>query len=101
ISSLDLAIVLIDPARPSMIYGVTRAYRDAFVAKLNAEGSTLAYSFQLNGGGSDYATGIAVNRAGEAYVAGVTDSPDFPTQNPFQAVITPSGDGFLAKIRAD
>ena len=53
-------------------------YRDAFVAKISADGSTLLYSTYLGGKLEDVANGIAVDSAGDAYVAGTTDSLDFP-----------------------
>ena len=56
---------------------------DAFVTKLNAAGSALAYSTYLGGSGGaipeDWGNGIAVDGAGSAYVTGDTDSSDFPT----------------------
>jgi hypothetical protein len=53
---------------------------DAFVTKLNARGSALAYSTFLGGGaGSDIGLGIAVDGRGMAYVTGFTTAPDFPT----------------------
>jgi len=64
---------------------------NAFVTKLNVGGNALVYSTYLGGGGSqsstqsDTANAIAVDKAGNAYIAGQTDSPDFPTLNPFQA----------------
>ena len=51
---------------------------DAFVAKLYANGSTLAYATFLGGGGLDRGTAIAVDGLGRAAVAGGTDSSDFP-----------------------
>lgn len=52
---------------------------DAFVAKLNASGSALAYATYLGGSAGDGGFDIAVDTAGNAYVAGFTDSPNFPT----------------------
>jgi hypothetical protein len=52
--------------------------KDAFVAKLSADGSTLLYSTYLGGKNEDIANGIAVDAFGEAYVTGTTLSPDFP-----------------------
>jgi beta-propeller repeat-containing protein len=51
---------------------------DAFVTKLNSEGSTLVYSSYLGGGLDDSARAIAVDSAGAAHIAGNTGSPDFP-----------------------
>lgn len=52
--------------------------RDALVAKLSADGSTLLYSTYLGGKNEDVANGIAVDNFGDAYVTGTTESPDFP-----------------------
>jgi uncharacterized protein (TIGR03437 family) len=52
---------------------------DAFVAKVNAEGSQLVYSTYLGGSGSDSGSAIAIDPGGNAYIAGSTDSSNFPT----------------------
>jgi hypothetical protein len=52
---------------------------DAFVTKLNAEGSALVYSTYLGGTTNESGQGIAVDAAGSAYITGITDSADFPT----------------------
>jgi hypothetical protein len=52
---------------------------DAFVTKLNAAGSGLAYSTYLGGTGIDEGRGIAVDSAENAYVTGGTASTDYPT----------------------
>jgi hypothetical protein len=77
---------------------------DAFVAKLNAAGTTLVYSTYLGGSHSDFGTGIALDAAGNAYVTGYTASVDFPTVNPFQATTGSTYpfdvDAFVTKINA-
>ena len=75
---------------------------DVFVTKLDpdaggADDVTLAYSTYLGGTGSENSRGIAVDSAGAAYVAG-TAGAGFPTQDPFQAMETGSGDLFVAKL---
>lgn len=52
---------------------------DAFVAKLNREGTALVYSTYLGGHGSDLGLAVAVDSSGSAYVTGQTTSTDFPT----------------------
>jgi len=52
---------------------------DAFVSKLNSDGSALIYSTYLGGSGGDGGDGVAVDAAGNAYVTGTTSSTDFPT----------------------
>src|SRR5439155_19253986 len=52
---------------------------DAFVAKLDPSGSTLAYSTYLGGSSDDIGQSIAVDAAGSVYLTGPTDSTDFWT----------------------
>ncbi len=84
---------------------------DAFVAKLNPQGSGLLYSTYLGGTGDDRGIRIAVDAAGEAYIAGFTDSLDFPLASAFQsspgggtcgttAYPDPCFDAFVAKLSA-
>ncbi len=56
----------------------------AFVAKLKADGSALAYSTYLGGTLGSHASGIAVDSLGSAYVTGSTESADFPLLKPLQ-----------------
>lgn len=62
--------------------------QDAFVAKLNAGGSSLGYSTYLGGSGADAGAGIAIDASGDAYVTGSTVSVDFPTVNALQPTCT-------------
>jgi hypothetical protein len=76
---------------------------DAFVAKLNAAGSALAYATYLGGNSGDTGSGIAVDSTGSAYVTGSTLSTDFPTQNALQPTFHGGGfvgDVFVAKLNA-
>jgi len=74
---------------------------NAFVTRINREGSALVYSTYLGGGGDDFGHGIAVDAAGNAYVTGFTYSTDFPTANAFQTANHGSADAFVTKINAD
>ncbi len=57
----------------------------AFVAKLNRQGNRLLYATYIGGsGGNDRAQAIAVDNLGRAHITGITNSKDFPTQDPFQ-----------------
>lgn len=71
---------------------------DAFVTKLNAAGSALAYSTYLGGGDSDEISGIAVDAAGNAYVAGDTYSTDFPVEKAIQEENGGEYDAFVTKL---
>jgi hypothetical protein len=73
--------------------------KDAFVAKLSADGSSLLYSTYLGGTNDDEALAIAVDGGGNAYVAGTTYSSDFPvTAGAFQTSLHGQLDGFVAKL---
>lgn len=73
---------------------------DAFVAKLNATGSSLLYSTFLGGAtGIDDALAIAIDASGNAYVAGETSSTDFPTTSgAFRRTISGGDDAYVAKL---
>ena len=61
---------------------------DAFITKINPQGTLLIYSTYLGGSKPDDGRGIAVDQDGNAYVTGATGSPnDFPiTSDAFQKV---------------
>ncbi|ABF43746.1 cell surface glycoprotein (s-layer protein) related protein-like protein [Candidatus Koribacter versatilis Ellin345] len=52
----------------------SRGNDDAFVAKINPQGTGYVYATYLGGGGQDIAWGIAIDGAGNAYVTGQTGS---------------------------
>lgn len=72
---------------------------DAFVAKIRADGSGLAYCTFLGGDDWDVGRAIAVDRLGNAYVAGGTWSADFPTTpDAVQPALAGLRDAFVAKL---
>lgn len=71
---------------------------DAFVAKLNAEGTAFVYATCLGGSSAEFNSNIAVDRLGNAYVTALTRSTDFPTLHPLQASLLAEQDAFVAKI---
>lgn len=81
---------------------------DAFVSKLNREGTALVYSTYLGGSSIDYANGVGVDLRGNAYVTGVTLSSDFPeVQAPgasegqiFVSKLDPQGEELVYSVRA-
>jgi len=74
---------------------------DAFVAKLNAKGSTLVYSTFLGGSNDDYVNSMAIDGLGDAVVAGGSASVNFPvTPGAYQTAFVPIFDGFVAKLNA-
>jgi hypothetical protein len=94
---------MVNPAQG--VYGGGRF--DAFVAKLNEDGSALVYSTYLGGRGEDAGTGIAVDASGNAYVTGGTTSDNFPTVRALQPTWGggicggpghPCSDAFITKL---
>jgi len=96
-----------------------RGLDDAFVAKLNPDGTRLVYSSYLGGSraapspstGDDQGSSLALDPTGNAYVVGYTLSYDFPTTpGAFQPALcagggcdffgTPCGDAFVVKVSA-
>ena len=73
---------------------------DAFVTKLRASGSTLAFSTYLGGTAVDSGSAITLDSAGNAYVTGFTQSVNFPTAFAPQAFNSGSGDAFVSKFSA-
>ncbi|HEV3470380.1 MAG TPA: SBBP repeat-containing protein [Pyrinomonadaceae bacterium] len=77
------------------------ATNDAFVAKLNAAGSALAYSTFFGGAaGNDSAAGIALDSAGSFYITGRTNATDLPVLGAFQFEKDYHQDAFVAKFNA-
>jgi hypothetical protein len=89
--------------QPEFSGGVSggHAERDAFVAKINSNGTALVYATYLGGEGVELETHIAVDAAGNAYVTGSTSAEDFPTVRPLQATLGGARDVFVAKLSAD
>lgn len=86
-----------NPLQPT-ITGLTE---DAFITKVNANGTDLIFSTYFGGGNIDQAFGIALDAAGDIYLAGSTVSADFRTKNPFQPGNLGGSDAFIAKIKGD
>ncbi len=77
--------------------------RDAFVAKVSADGSQLVYAGYIGGDGDDDGTGIAVDELEQAYVVGNTNSSEasFPVRGGPDLTQNGSSNAFVAKISAD
>ena len=71
---------------------------DAYVAKLNSNGSALIFSTYLGGSSDEQAFGIAVDSAGNVYVTGYTDSMNFPTASALQPSLGGFSDAFVTKL---
>jgi hypothetical protein len=76
---------------------------DAFVAKVNAAGTALAYAGYLGGANDDLGYGIAVDGAGNAYVTGYTNSTEatFPETVGPDLIYNGAGDAFVAKVEGE
>jgi hypothetical protein len=107
--------VAIDSAGSAYVTGVTTStnfprvgafqtlfggIEDAFVAKLNPQGSVLTYSSYLGGAGDDGGYSIAVDGSGRAYLTGFTDSVAFPRVNAIQTTKGGTLDAFVSKVNA-
>jgi len=68
----------------NQIPGAAGVYCNAFVLKLNTNGSALLFSTLLGGESIDIGRGIALSAGGDILVSGETESTDFPTVNAFQ-----------------
>jgi len=93
------------PVKNPLPYTGPNANPDAFVSELNPAGTGLVFSTRLGGngniGGGDMGFAIALDGARSIYVAGQTDSTNFPTVHPIQAVQGDGGtkfDAFVSKI---
>ena len=85
----------VKPARPA---GEAAGVADAFVVKLNPQGSAPVYSTYLGGTLSDVGLGIAIDAAGFAYVTGGTFSSDFPSFFAAQPFLGGDRDAFVTKL---
>lgn len=75
-------------------------YRDAFISKLNAGGSSLLYSTYFGGSGYDAGRGIAVDANGNCVVTGLTNSSNLPVFRAFQPAAGGGRDQFVVNINA-
>ncbi len=85
--SVDLSLVA--PVQPQFGGGT----RDAFLAKLNANGSALEFATYFGGSGDDVAAGIAIDATGNSYITGSSDSPEISTTGRHVFVAKFSNDG--------
>ena len=76
---------------------------DAFVAKVNSDGTALIYSGYIGGNDDDAGTGIAVDATGAAYVTGGTGSSEdtFPVVGGPDLTHNGGDDAFVAKVAPD
>ncbi len=84
------------PVRPRQLYF---GGRDAFLAKLDASGSTLLDSTFVGGTLLDIGNTVGIDSTGAAYVGGQTKSSSFiSTQGVLQNRLAGTQDGFITKL---
>jgi uncharacterized protein (TIGR03437 family) len=69
--------IAFDPVRPGVVYASAPSTKDAFVTKLDSEG-TVVFSTYLGGASDDSAKALSIGQDGAILVAGTTRSTDFP-----------------------
>lgn len=98
--SIDFPVV--GAAQPSYAgSGQFGTVGDAFVTRLDTNGSSIVSSTYLGGERDDEARAVALDDAGNVYVTGWTMSTEFPVVNALQSSIGsgfPDGDAFVAKL---
>ena len=72
--------------------------KDAFVIKIDPDGTNLEYITYLGGSGTDEGTGIVIDDEGFAYITGGTSSTDFPVKNAYRNANAGKYDAWMAKI---
>ena len=90
------------PITPGAFDASHNGFNDAFVTRLNADGSALAYSTFFGGNERDAARAIAIDDSGRATLAAETYSSNMPT-TPGALGPSYSGnmDAFVARLRLD
>ena len=88
------------PTTPGAYQQTDQPGTDAFVTKVNPDGTAKVYSTYLGGNSTDEAYAIAVDSAGNAYVTGYTISTVFPLQNPKQDTKGNNEDAFVTKLNS-
>jgi hypothetical protein len=89
-------------ASPGVYQPMLSGPSDAFVVKINSDGSSRKYSTFLGGTDWEQAESIVVDSGGQAYIVGDTGSFDFPFLSTLSP-ISPMGrpDVFVAKLSLD
>lgn len=107
--------IAVDPSENAYIVGSTNSTglaeegsqpaggTDAFIAKINPDGTNQDYFSYIGGSGFDEATGVAVTDDGlAAYITGTTESRGLASLGAAQSTIFGSGsDAFVAKLNED
>ncbi len=89
------------PTAGTPLQAQLKGTQNAFVMKLNLNGSALTYSTYLGGSNTDSGNAIDIDSAGDAYVIGQTNSNDFPVASARQAAIAGAANSFISKLKPD
>jgi hypothetical protein len=90
------------PVSPAAVSRSLGGERDAFLARLSADGATLVYSTYLGGSNVDVAHGVAAAADGDVVLTGSTSSADFPTTPlAYDTTYNGGGDIFVTRLRLD
>lgn len=99
LESVALKSLVFDQQNPSTVYVVTNPTSDAFVTRLDADGSAVTYSTFVGGVGEDAGTAIACDAFGNVIVGGITYSADFPvTASSYQTRGAKPSTGFVIRF---
>ncbi|MGA2739156.1 MAG: SBBP repeat-containing protein [Bryobacteraceae bacterium] len=84
------------PVTSNAYQPVNNGSYNAFVATLNAYGSSILNATYLGGSGPDSSYAIALDGSGDIFIAGSTNSINFPVNAAVQPAYGGGGDGFIA-----
>jgi uncharacterized protein (TIGR03437 family) len=101
LTNKGILTLAIDRRTPSNLFIGANIGTDAFLAKLKPDGAALEFFRHLAGSELDSAFDLDVDAAGNTYFAGYTNSPDFPTTNPFQSQRASATDAIVGKLNPD
>jgi hypothetical protein len=80
------------------VQAVNNGSVDAFIVKMNPQGTNVIYATYIGGSGDDRGAGIAVDALGNAYVTGATGSQNFPTVAAAYSTLSGPRNAFVLKM---
>lgn len=87
------------PVTAGAVSTALRGERDATLARLSPDGSSLFYGTYLGGSDMDQARSVAVDGLGDVVITGSTSSDDFPTTpQAFDTIYNGGGDIFVTRL---
>ncbi len=90
------------PTTLGVVAPVKNNFKDAFIARLSNDLSTITAATFLGGAGSDGATALVLDTQNNIYVAGYTSSPDFPISGgTIDPTYNGNVDGFIVRLSGD